>query len=55
MTQFVSSYPSDCAVEQVVNYGETYYIHLKNIEGPITLEFRYSQRECETDREQDVH
>ncbi|XP_030267643.1 uncharacterized protein LOC115578693 isoform X2 [Sparus aurata] len=30
----------DCAVEQVVNYGETYYIHLKNIEGPITLEFR---------------
>ncbi|XP_018529635.1 uncharacterized protein LOC108881912 [Lates calcarifer] len=32
----------DCAVEQVVKYGETYYIHLNHVEGPITLEFRPS-------------
>ncbi|KAL6099361.1 uncharacterized protein ACO6RY_01196 [Pungitius sinensis] len=30
----------DCAVEQVVKYGDTYYIHLNRVEGPITLEFR---------------
>ncbi|CAJ1083025.1 uncharacterized protein LOC121523518 [Xyrichtys novacula] len=32
----------DCALEQVVKYGETYYIHLNQVEGPITLEFRPS-------------
>ncbi|XP_014853566.1 PREDICTED: uncharacterized protein LOC106924360 isoform X1 [Poecilia mexicana] len=32
----------DCALEQVVKYGETYIIHLNHIEGPITLEFRPS-------------
>nr|XP_020474160.1 uncharacterized protein LOC109970732 [Monopterus albus] len=32
----------DCAVEKVVKYGETYYIHLNHVEGPITLEFRPS-------------
>uniref|UniRef100_A0A3B3XMU9 Uncharacterized protein n=1 Tax=Poecilia mexicana TaxID=48701 RepID=A0A3B3XMU9_9TELE len=32
----------DCALEQVVKYGETYIIHLNHIEGPITLEFRYT-------------
>ncbi|XP_035765203.1 uncharacterized protein LOC102780419 [Neolamprologus brichardi] len=32
----------DCALEQIVKYGETYYIHLSNIKGPITLEFRPS-------------
>ncbi|KAM6973854.1 uncharacterized protein LKV04_015554 [Tautogolabrus adspersus] len=32
----------DCAVEQVVKYGETYTIHLNQVEGPITLEFRPS-------------
>ncbi|XP_071355426.1 uncharacterized protein [Trachinotus anak] len=32
----------DCALEQVVKYGETYYIHLNHVEGPITLEFRPS-------------
>ncbi|XP_044027776.1 uncharacterized protein LOC122864431 [Siniperca chuatsi] len=32
----------DCALEQVVKYGESYYIHLNHIEGPITLEFRPS-------------
>ncbi|KAF1381955.1 hypothetical protein PFLUV_G00159390 [Perca fluviatilis] len=30
----------DCSLEQVVKYGETYYIHLNQVEGPITLEFR---------------
>ncbi|KAM6899532.1 uncharacterized protein FYW49_017607 [Xenentodon cancila] len=30
----------DCALEQMVKYGETYVIHLKNTQGPITLEFR---------------
>ncbi|TKS89125.1 hypothetical protein D9C73_022444 [Collichthys lucidus] len=29
----------DCALEEVVKYGETYYIHLNHVEGPITLEF----------------
>ncbi|KAG8004876.1 hypothetical protein GBF38_010691 [Nibea albiflora] len=33
----------DCALEEVVKYGETYYIHLNHVEGPITLEFRYAQ------------
>uniref|UniRef100_A0A3B4YGU4 Uncharacterized LOC111645598 n=1 Tax=Seriola lalandi dorsalis TaxID=1841481 RepID=A0A3B4YGU4_SERLL len=32
----------DCAVEQVVKYGESYYIHLNQVDGPITLEFRPS-------------
>uniref|UniRef100_A0A087X2Q0 Uncharacterized protein n=1 Tax=Poecilia formosa TaxID=48698 RepID=A0A087X2Q0_POEFO len=32
----------DCVLEQVVKYGETYIIHLNQIEGPITLEFRPS-------------
>lgn len=32
----------DCALEQIVKYGETYYIHLSSIKGPITLEFRPS-------------
>lgn len=32
----------DCAVEQVVKYGDPYYIHLNHVEGPITLEFRPS-------------
>ncbi|KAM4725888.1 uncharacterized protein FYW61_013931 [Anableps anableps] len=32
----------DCALEQVVKYGETYIIHLNHVEGPITLEFRPS-------------
>ncbi|TKS89122.1 hypothetical protein D9C73_022447 [Collichthys lucidus] len=32
----------DCALEEVVKYGETYYIHLNHVEGPITLEFRRS-------------
>uniref|UniRef100_A0A672I3L8 Uncharacterized protein n=1 Tax=Salarias fasciatus TaxID=181472 RepID=A0A672I3L8_SALFA len=27
----------DCILEQVVKYGETFYIHLGNIEGPITV------------------
>ncbi|XP_022599790.1 uncharacterized protein LOC111220831 [Seriola dumerili] len=31
-----------CAVEQVVKYGESYYIHLNQVDGPITLEFRPS-------------
>ncbi|KAK5854716.1 hypothetical protein PBY51_004888 [Eleginops maclovinus] len=30
----------DCALEQVVKYGETYQINLNQVEGPITLEFR---------------
>ncbi|XP_061755494.1 uncharacterized protein LOC133552154 [Nerophis ophidion] len=30
----------DCAVEQVVKYGDTYYIHLNQVQGPIRLEFR---------------
>lgn len=30
-------------MEQVVKYGDTYYIHLNRVEGPITLEFRYGQ------------
>ncbi|XP_031151436.1 uncharacterized protein LOC116047073 isoform X1 [Sander lucioperca] len=30
----------DCSLEQVVKYGDTYYIHLNQVEGPITLEFR---------------
>lgn len=30
----------DCALEQVVKYGDTYNIHLNHVEGPITLEFR---------------
>ncbi|CAB1351133.1 unnamed protein product [Coregonus sp. 'balchen'] len=33
----------DCALEQVVKYGETYHIPLSDILGPITLEFRSSQ------------
>uniref|UniRef100_A0A3Q3SAK6 Uncharacterized LOC113126034 n=1 Tax=Mastacembelus armatus TaxID=205130 RepID=A0A3Q3SAK6_9TELE len=33
----------DCALEQVVKYGETYYIHLNHVEGPITLEFRSTE------------
>lgn len=32
----------DCALEQVVKYGETYYIHLNQVEGPIKVEFRPS-------------
>ncbi|XP_054620485.1 uncharacterized protein LOC129173509 [Dunckerocampus dactyliophorus] len=32
----------DCAVEEVVKYGDTYYIHLDKDEGPISLEFRPS-------------
>ncbi|KAM9737631.1 uncharacterized protein ACNS7B_013274 [Menidia menidia] len=32
----------DCALEETVKYGETYIIHLHQIEGPITLEFRPS-------------
>lgn len=32
----------DCALEQVVKYGETYYIYLNNVDSPITLEFRPS-------------
>ncbi|XP_042363115.1 uncharacterized protein LOC121958293 [Plectropomus leopardus] len=32
----------DCALEQVVKYGESYNIHLNHVEGPITLEFRPS-------------
>ncbi|XP_076609950.1 uncharacterized protein LOC143334882 [Chaetodon auriga] len=32
----------DCALEQVVKYGDTYNIHLNHVEGPITLEFRPS-------------
>ncbi|XP_035537786.1 uncharacterized protein LOC118343139 [Morone saxatilis] len=32
----------DCALEQVVKYGETYSIHLNHVDGPITLEFRSS-------------
>ncbi|XP_028317523.1 uncharacterized protein LOC114472464 [Gouania willdenowi] len=32
----------DCAVEQVVKYGETYYIHLTHVNSPIALEFRPS-------------
>uniref|UniRef100_A0A672YPN3 Uncharacterized protein n=1 Tax=Sphaeramia orbicularis TaxID=375764 RepID=A0A672YPN3_9TELE len=32
----------DCALEQVVKYGDTYYIHLNHVAGPITLEFRPS-------------
>ncbi|XP_041867378.1 uncharacterized protein LOC121656452 [Melanotaenia boesemani] len=32
----------DCSVEQIVKYGETYTIHLSQVEGPITLEFRPS-------------
>ncbi|XP_063755782.1 uncharacterized protein LOC134875236 [Eleginops maclovinus] len=31
----------DCALEQVVKYGETYQINLNQVEGPITLEFRF--------------
>ncbi|KAI4818400.1 hypothetical protein KUCAC02_011742 [Chaenocephalus aceratus] len=30
----------DCALEQMVMYGETYQIYLNQVEGPITLEFR---------------
>lgn len=40
---FLSPCLSDCALEQVVKYGETYYIYLNHVEGPITLEFRYSE------------
>ncbi|XP_058474524.1 uncharacterized protein LOC131447087 [Solea solea] len=32
----------DCALEEVVKYGDTYYIHLNHVEGPISLEFRPS-------------
>nr|XP_046274557.1 uncharacterized protein LOC124075160 isoform X1 [Scatophagus argus]XP_046274558.1 uncharacterized protein LOC124075160 isoform X1 [Scatophagus argus] len=32
----------DCALEQVVKYGESYTIHLNHVDGPITLEFRPS-------------
>ncbi|XP_074542279.1 uncharacterized protein LOC141802619 [Halichoeres trimaculatus] len=32
----------NCALEEVVKYGETYRILLKQVEGPITLEFRPS-------------
>lgn len=39
---------SDCALEQVVKYGETYNIHLNHVEGPVTVEFRYGQ--CQRDR-----
>uniref|UniRef100_A0A8C2X5K0 Uncharacterized protein n=1 Tax=Cyclopterus lumpus TaxID=8103 RepID=A0A8C2X5K0_CYCLU len=35
----------DCAVEQVVKYGDTYQIHLNRVEIPITLEFRYGRQE----------
>lgn len=31
---------SDCTLEQVVKYGETYTIILNHIESPITLMFR---------------
>ncbi|XP_077404890.1 uncharacterized protein LOC144037345 isoform X2 [Vanacampus margaritifer] len=30
----------DCAVEEAVKYGDTYYIHLNQVQGPISLEFR---------------
>ncbi|XP_075867884.1 uncharacterized protein LOC142877291 isoform X1 [Nelusetta ayraudi] len=30
----------DCAVEQQVKYGQSYYIHLSHVEHPITLQFR---------------
>ncbi|XP_035847178.1 uncharacterized protein LOC116047073 isoform X3 [Sander lucioperca] len=36
----VSTSLKDCSLEQVVKYGDTYYIHLNQVEGPITLEFR---------------
>ncbi|XP_021427661.2 uncharacterized protein LOC110496214 isoform X2 [Oncorhynchus mykiss] len=36
----------DCALEQVVKYGETYHIPLSDILGPITLEFRPSQAQA---------
>ncbi|XP_029023616.1 uncharacterized protein LOC114866110 [Betta splendens] len=32
----------DCSVEQVVKYGESYHIHLKEVEAPVTVEFRPS-------------
>ncbi|KAG7231594.1 hypothetical protein INR49_011010, partial [Caranx melampygus] len=32
----------DCAIEQVVKYGDPYLIPLNHVEGPITLEFRPS-------------
>lgn len=32
----------DCAVEQIVKYGDHYNIHLNHVEGPIALEFRPS-------------
>uniref|UniRef100_A0A3P9JVL2 Uncharacterized protein n=1 Tax=Oryzias latipes TaxID=8090 RepID=A0A3P9JVL2_ORYLA len=32
----------DCSLEQMVKYGENYIIHLKGLEGPISLEFRPS-------------
>uniref|UniRef100_A0A3B4ZTY7 Uncharacterized protein n=1 Tax=Stegastes partitus TaxID=144197 RepID=A0A3B4ZTY7_9TELE len=35
----------DCALEQVVKYGENYNIPLNHVEGPITLEFRYGEQE----------
>lgn len=32
----------DCAVEQIIKYGDHYDIHLSHVEGPIALEFRPS-------------
>lgn len=32
----------DCAVEQIIKYGDHYDIHLNHVEGPIALEFRPS-------------
>ncbi|KAK2920777.1 uncharacterized protein [Channa argus] len=32
----------ECSLEQVVKYGDTYYIHLNHVDGPISLEFRPS-------------
>uniref|UniRef100_A0A8C6UBQ7 Uncharacterized protein n=1 Tax=Neogobius melanostomus TaxID=47308 RepID=A0A8C6UBQ7_9GOBI len=33
---------TDCAVEQIIKYGDHYDIHLNHVEGPIALEFRPS-------------
>uniref|UniRef100_A0A667XW89 Uncharacterized protein n=1 Tax=Myripristis murdjan TaxID=586833 RepID=A0A667XW89_9TELE len=41
----------DCALEQVVKYGDNYHIPLNNIQGPITLEFSLAQTN-ETDIQQ---
>ncbi|CAL9690851.1 unnamed protein product [Knipowitschia caucasica] len=32
----------DCAMEQIVKYGDHYDIHLSHVEGPVALEFRPS-------------